>query len=42
MMINMAVGQTATPLAAVSRAAYAAADFFSIIDAPKPSTIGKY
>jgi ATP-binding cassette subfamily B (MDR/TAP) protein 1 len=40
MMIAFAVGQTAAPIIAASKAASAATDFFAVIDAPKPTTMG--
>ncbi|KAK0118936.1 hypothetical protein ONS96_012011 [Cadophora gregata f. sp. sojae] len=40
MMIAFSVSQTAGPIIAVTKAAAAATDFFAVIDAPKPSTIG--
>jgi ATP-binding cassette subfamily B (MDR/TAP) protein 1 len=40
MMVAMSVGQTAAPIVAASKAASAAADFFAVIDAPKPSATG--
>ncbi|KAG0651011.1 abc transporter BEA3 [Hyphodiscus hymeniophilus] len=40
MMIAFSIGQTAAPVIAASKAAGAAADFFAIIDAPKPSIHG--
>ncbi|KAL5326565.1 hypothetical protein ACEPPN_004252 [Leptodophora sp. 'Broadleaf-Isolate-01'] len=40
MMLAFAAGQMAAPIAAASKAASAAGDFFAIIDAPKPSTAG--
>jgi ATP-binding cassette subfamily B (MDR/TAP) protein 1 len=40
MMIVMSVGNTAVPIIAIAKAAGAAADFFAVIDAPRPSTDG--
>ncbi|TVY22546.1 ABC transporter [Lachnellula hyalina] len=40
MLIAFSVAQTAAPIMAIGKAASAAADFFAVIDAPKPSIIG--
>ncbi|CZR50859.1 probable leptomycin B resistance protein pmd1 [Phialocephala subalpina] len=40
MMIAMGLSQTAAPIIAISAAAGAAADFFAVIDAPKPDQTG--
>ncbi|KUJ22548.1 P-loop containing nucleoside triphosphate hydrolase protein [Mollisia scopiformis] len=40
MMIAFSLSQTAAPIIAISQAAGAAADFFAVIDAPKPDITG--
>lgn len=40
MMIAFSLSQTAAPIIAISSAAAAAADFFAVIDAPKPDITG--
>lgn len=40
MMIALGLSQTAAPIIAISAAAGAAADFFAVIDAPKPDITG--
>lgn len=40
MMIAFSLSQTAAPIIAISAAAGAAADFFAVIDAPKPDITG--
>src|SRR5271165_6236275 len=40
MMIVVSIGNTAAPIIAAAQAASAAADFFAVIDAPRPSTGG--
>ena len=39
-MIVLSIGTTAAPIIAATKAASAAADFFAVIDAPRPSTEG--
>jgi len=40
MMVGLTVGQTIAPVIAMTKAVSAAADFFAIIDAPKPKATG--